>query len=159
MFYICTLACVSAYHETQCPVLGATFFWALHCAVELTETSVSGAASSFLGQTCQHSVTQHQSQPGPTSAWLWAFISAQRSWRCSGSPACSLIPVPSGPPGTLILSSRQSAWSSTEPSAFKLILEGKNSKAWGRYKITLQSPARKVTPGLGVSLETTGFQF
>lgn len=52
-----------------------------------------------------------------------------------------------------------SAWSSTEPPASKLILEGTNSKAWGRYKITLQSPARKVTPGLGVSLETTSFQF
>lgn len=39
----------------------------------------------------------------------------------------------------------QSAWDSTTPSASKLTLEGINSKAWGRYKLTLQSSAKKVT--------------
>lgn len=90
------------------------------------------SSQSFLGQTCS---TVWPSLAPPLSDW--ACISAKRSWGCSGSPACSLIPVPSLLLELWYSAPAQSAWSSTEPSAPKLTLEGTNPKAWGRHKITL----------------------
>lgn len=87
--------CVFTYYETPCPVPRATFFSTLRCAVEPTNTSVSGAVRSFLGWTCIR-----DKRPVPRPAWFWAFISAQGRWGCSGSPARL------GAPGTLALSSR-----------------------------------------------------
>lgn len=157
MFHICTHACVSAYHEIWWPVLGATFFWILHCAVEVTKSSVSEAASSFLGQTCS-TAWPSISQPGPTSVWLWALQPREAGDALAVLLAAwslfhlGLLKLWYSAPG-------QSAWSSTKPCSSKLNLEGTNSKAQGRYKISLHSPARKVTPGFAVSLENTGFQF
>lgn len=131
MFHICTQACVCL-PTMKHDVLS----WEPHssgpCTVQWKWPRHQCQEQPELPRTdMQHSVTQ----PGPTS--VWACISAKRSWGCSGSPACSLIPVPSLLLELWYPAPAQSAWSSTEPSAPKLTLEGTNPKAWGRYKITL----------------------
>lgn len=92
----------------------------------------------------QHSVTQHQSQ----STWphICLTVLAYQPREAGDALAVLLAAWSLFHLGLLELSYSapgQSAWSNTKPSASKLTLEDTNSKAWGRYKITLQSPARK----------------
>ena len=122
-----------------------------------TDRPISVRSSQELPRTdVQHSVTQRQShrtclalsvhfRPGKLGM-LWQSCLQLRGWAL-----CDL--------GHWYSTPGQSAWSSTTPSVSRLSLEGTDSKAQDRYKLTLQSSAIKVTPGLGVSLETTGFQF
>lgn len=150
-----TSPCVFAYHQTWCPVLRDTFFWTPCCALRLTDTSASGAARGFLGWTCSTVWPSGRvKRPCPQTCLTLSFHFSP------GTPAMLWQPClqPGGWPlfrpghqGLWHSAAGQSVWGSTTPSASKLTLERTNSKAWGRYKLTLHSSAKKLPQGLGLA--------